>query len=485
MKILTIYEISNLADKFECEKSDEKFKVSDTEYNSESSDDEFDGKGCLTCQITHETVDEMRVHFKSNWHIYNVKRRIKKRDPVKFANFDVETMETYHFSSDSHSEDEVVEKIEQLELDIKLKRILFRIDGMTYSFCKSLFTNMNFDSAINLIKNGFTNTKYVIILLISGGHCSMSIFDKLVTVKHKTFNRYVVRAKQGKEQSVHDKSKHAKSAGSQMRRLMSQLFKQDILQLLDLWSEYFKDAHVFTRFDRFKHKFVYQFLQVNTPNQHYKISIDARRPTFSETRRIFNILTTVVVFESTVLSKPAIKKTTSNIKAKPKRNSFCEFDKSDISDYEINENQGSIDNNITAIDNSNKPQDLPKSEVKPKLFSKSDKNRHKKNVKYNKKSKSKIIPQKLFHLNPQSLDSKSTLKINEKVRFDKLPLKEKMAIMAERRAMNQKGVLDKPDIVPEYCQKCNNKMLGVIPFSYIGINFCSEKCMKLFKKSTM
>ncbi len=50
-------------------------------------------------------------------------------------------------------------------------------------------------------------------------------------VVHKTFHRYVVRAKRGTVQSQHDKASHAKSAGANIRRSQEAAFKDVLLNL--------------------------------------------------------------------------------------------------------------------------------------------------------------------------------------------------------------------------------------------------------------
>jgi hypothetical protein len=46
------------------------------------------------------------------------------------------------------------------------------------------------------------------------------------SIIHKTFHRYVIRAKRGTVQSVHDKAGgHARSAGAQIRRQNEAAFK--------------------------------------------------------------------------------------------------------------------------------------------------------------------------------------------------------------------------------------------------------------------
>ena len=55
-------------------------------------------------------------------------------------------------------------------------------------------------------------------------------------VVHKTFHRYVVRAKRGTIQSQHDNTgKYAKSAGACIRRGQEAAFKEVIIIIVILW----------------------------------------------------------------------------------------------------------------------------------------------------------------------------------------------------------------------------------------------------------
>lgn len=73
-----------------------------------------------------------------------------------------------------------------------------------------------------------TNDKWCIIL-VAAGHFAAAIFKGEQVIAHKTFHRYVVRAKRGTVQSQHDSSgKHARSAGANIRRHHEAAFK-DVL----------------------------------------------------------------------------------------------------------------------------------------------------------------------------------------------------------------------------------------------------------------
>ncbi len=102
-----------------------------------------------------------------------------------------------------------------------------------------------------LISNAksLTNTDQWCIILVNAGHFAFAIYKglghqawtsyvgkKLIRlfnlasdeiIVHKTFHRYVIRAKNGTVQSTHDSSgKHARSAGANIRRHHEAAFKE-------------------------------------------------------------------------------------------------------------------------------------------------------------------------------------------------------------------------------------------------------------------
>jgi hypothetical protein len=73
------------------------------------------------------------------------------------------------------------------------------------------------------------------VLMNRAGHFAGALFEGGVAVAHKTFHRYVVRAKQGGRQS--EKGEGAKSAGATLRRYNEQALDQEVRDLLREWAE--------------------------------------------------------------------------------------------------------------------------------------------------------------------------------------------------------------------------------------------------------
>ncbi|XP_010277447.1 PREDICTED: ankyrin repeat and zinc finger domain-containing protein 1 isoform X2 [Nelumbo nucifera] len=148
----------------------------------------------------------------------------------------------------------------------------------------------------NLTHEPRDKTHLRIVLLASGGHFAGCVFDGNSVVDHKTFHRYVIRAKAGKKQSSKDASgKAAHSAGASLRRYNELALKKEIQELLDAWKRYFDasscifiyapsgNSQLF--FNGEKALFTHQQLVVR------HIPLTVRRPTFKEAKRIYNHLT--------------------------------------------------------------------------------------------------------------------------------------------------------------------------------------------------
>ncbi|CAA6673603.1 unnamed protein product [Spirodela intermedia] len=106
------------------------------------------------------------------------------------------------------------------------------------------------------------------VLLACGGHFAGCIFDGNSVIAHKTFHRYVVRAKAGKKQSAKDATgKAASSAGSSLRRYNEVALKKNHQLLFE--GEKLPSAHL------------------DSAVRHIPITV--RRPTFKEAKRIYSI----------------------------------------------------------------------------------------------------------------------------------------------------------------------------------------------------
>lgn len=140
-----------------------------------------------------------------------------------------------------------------------------------------------------------------LVLLSSGGHFAAAVMDMvggarnaeeaLQVVAHKTFHRYVVRAKAGGRQSSKDASgKGIKSAGAQLRRYNEAALEADIQGLLREWAPLLEIAScLFVHAPAVNGKAV--FAGADAPlrlsdERVRRVPFVVRRPTFSEVKRV-------------------------------------------------------------------------------------------------------------------------------------------------------------------------------------------------------
>nr|GEW34364.1 ankyrin repeat and zinc finger domain-containing protein 1 [Tanacetum cinerariifolium] len=288
---------------------------------------------CNTCKSSFDSLQDQRSHFKSDFHRFNVKLTVAGKDTMKEDDFD-ETSDSfvkdYDISSISGSEDED-ERDSSLRNDMnkgllgssKTKIFVHLANGDIVSFWKCLFLDdtakiifeQNKSSMLddvlpcvtdremterlrNVIHEPRDKTHFRVMLLASGGHFAGCVFDGTSVVAHKTFHRYVIRAKAGKKQSTKDASgKIAHSAGASIRRYNELALKKEIRELLTAWKPYFDaSSSIFIHapsdsrlllFDGDTPCFSCQKSAIR------RIPLTVRRPTFKEARRLYNILTQV------------------------------------------------------------------------------------------------------------------------------------------------------------------------------------------------
>ncbi|KAJ0052567.1 hypothetical protein Pint_00273 [Pistacia integerrima] len=287
---------------------------------------------CNTCKTEFESLQDQRQHFKSDVHRFNVKLTLAGKDIVKEEDFDEltsDSLKDYDVSSISGSEDET-DKVPHRKYDghgelvesVRKKLFICLKSGERVSIWKCLLLNESEsvsyenDKAISINNDGCLgesevierlkilsreprdNTQFRVVLLARGGHFAGSIFDGNLVVTHKTFHRYVVRAKAGKKQSSKDSTgRAAHSAGASLRRHNELALKKDIQELLTSWKRYF-DASICVfvyapstnrqlLFNGDKPYFSHQRCAIQN------VPLTVRRPTFKETQRIYKQLTQV------------------------------------------------------------------------------------------------------------------------------------------------------------------------------------------------
>ncbi|GKU88349.1 hypothetical protein SLEP1_g2627 [Rubroshorea leprosula] len=287
---------------------------------------------CNTCKADFDSLQDQRSHFKSDIHRFNVKLSIAGKAVVKEEDFDELTSDSfkdYEVSSISGSEDELDkgassrnEAQSRTIENIRKKLFIHLQTGERVSVWKSLVLseseNVSYENekeasaiggrclseceVIERLRTSVQETRdgkhLRAVLLASGGHFAGCVFDGNSVVAHKTFHRYVVRAKAGKKQSSKDASgKAAHSAGASLRRYNELALKKEIQELLSAWKPYFDAAScVFIYAPSNNRQMLFNGDKPYFSNQYCAIRnvpLSVRRPTFKEARRIYNQLTQV------------------------------------------------------------------------------------------------------------------------------------------------------------------------------------------------
>ncbi|XP_002270342.1 uncharacterized protein LOC100254117 [Vitis vinifera] len=284
---------------------------------------------CNTCKSEFDSLQDQRSHFKSDVHRFNVKLSIAGKGIVKEEDFDELTADTlfkdYDISSISGSEDEVDKRCwAQNDMhkgsDDNVKRKLFiqLQTGEKVSLWKCLVLdeseNISYENdpgccmpclkesdVIEKLKTVIheprDNTHLRVVLLASGGHFAGCVFDGNSVVAHRTFHRYVVRAKAGKKQSSKDAGgRAAHSAGASLRRYNELALKKEIQELLASWRPYFEASScIFIYAPSNNRQLLFNGEKAYFSNQTAarNVPLTVRRPTFKEAQRIYNQLTQV------------------------------------------------------------------------------------------------------------------------------------------------------------------------------------------------
>ncbi|KAJ9539495.1 LOW QUALITY PROTEIN: hypothetical protein OSB04_032228 [Centaurea solstitialis] len=310
----------------------------DEDEESSSNVSSIERLTCNTCKSSFDSLQDQRSHFKSDFHRFNglfgekvvnpSNSTVAGKDTVKEDDFDEWTSDSlvkdYDISSISGSEDED-DRESSLHNDFnkgllastKSKLFVHLANGEITSFWKCLFLDDTVKILLNMIKSGNgggwcyafqrevterlrnviheprDNTHFRVMLLASGGHFAGCVFDGNSVVAHKTFHRYVIRAKSDASGKI------AHSAGASIRRHNELALKKEIRELLAAWKPYFDASSCIfvhapsdNRQLLFDGESPYFSCQRSTIR---RIPLTVRRPTFKEARRLYNILTQISI----------------------------------------------------------------------------------------------------------------------------------------------------------------------------------------------
>ncbi|KAL0031417.1 hypothetical protein WJX79_010554 [Trebouxia sp. C0005] len=287
------------------------------------------GHTCLTCGVgtTSDPFDsqtEQRLHFKSDWHRFNIKLRSAGRAAVDEAEFEQLVSEKDELSSISGSDtdsDDGSSSSKQVVTQ-KSSQLMFKNqEGGVFAVWRPVLISEQDSRSIpdvELLQRLITLTDSAqswVVILSKGGHFSAAVFDLrpvppsqhskanaplFKELAHKSYHRYVVRAKAGGRQSAKDATgKSIKSAGAQIRRYNEAALEKEIKDTLASWQQLLARAdRIFVQASVSNARPIYggddAALQRHDPRIR-SIPFNTRRPTFSEAKRV--LYTLLSVFE--------------------------------------------------------------------------------------------------------------------------------------------------------------------------------------------
>ena len=171
-------------------------------------------KSCSYCQVQFEIVEDQRLHYKLDWHRYNLKQSLAGKNAISEDQFgkileDLEKDEENEISGSDDDSDDEEDKSLNYFLSRDPKVFVNSNDEKIFSIYKCLLFDpkvREFPSEIELLKLIQNAPKRLTwaILMLGGGHFAGAIFRGKEVLVHKTFHAYTVRAKQGGSQGSAD-----------------------------------------------------------------------------------------------------------------------------------------------------------------------------------------------------------------------------------------------------------------------------------------
>ncbi|KAI8992233.1 hypothetical protein BDB01DRAFT_717360 [Pilobolus umbonatus] len=295
---------------------------------------------CHTCEQVFTERNEQRLHFNSDWHRYNIKRKlVMDVPPVSYSTFEslLEDLTESLSGSEEEEEDEDEElstgdKVDNISALVNKQQqqdetrvehtpyvlpIVKKYSALTwyktdnqpdihYGIYRHL---LNQHSLSELQQSEWKGKKRTwTVIMLGGGHFAGAVFDisssqnidQVSLITHKTFHRYTTRRKQGGAQSSNDNAKgKAKSAGAQIRRYNEQLLQQEVRDVLAQWRQHITTSeHIFIHAPSSNKKIIFNYEgAVLSSDKVNSIPFATRRPTLNELKRVYKELITVKIVE--------------------------------------------------------------------------------------------------------------------------------------------------------------------------------------------
>lgn len=277
------------------------------------------GMQCSICKVKFDNNLLQREHYKLDWHRFNAKQKLLAKRPISEEEFNYEISgELSSISgSDSESDDDMEPVSLKRDDSIDLSEDITNCTASSLFFGKhplKCFFQSEEGSLFALYRNVVSNTQKSdadssneifglasdiwIYLMFSTGHFAGAVYERNKIIAHKTFHRYTVRAKRGTAQSLQDKKQGhtSKSAGASIRRYNEAALTQEVQSLLLSWSKHFRQADkIFYKCSTYNSHILFFNKDIISKDDGRccKISLNTRRPTLNETKRIHSLFTTI------------------------------------------------------------------------------------------------------------------------------------------------------------------------------------------------
>jgi len=264
-------------------------------------------RSCSYCKTQFESSEDQRIHFKLDWHRYNLKQNLAGKAPVDEENFEqrLNEIENDEDNEISASDDDSENSDDESTSDKPImhgQNIFFRTQEKVISVNKSLLLDPRSrempseKDLVTLLQNAPRRLTWA-ILMLGGGHFAGAVFRGKEALVHKTFHAYTVRAKQGGNQSSADNksgSSHPKSAGASLRRYNEMALMQHIQEIMDQWGDHFKQCQlIFYRATSGNKKVLFgsKGSVIEKDDERLRtIPFQTRRATFKEVKRVHELL---------------------------------------------------------------------------------------------------------------------------------------------------------------------------------------------------
>jgi hypothetical protein len=323
-----------------------------TNYET-STESSLNTNTCMVCSEIFEDLLEQRLHFKLDWHRYNLKLKLQgspsisedafnilienapkdginvfKRKDSEVPDDDAESLSGSESDFDidecADSYDSNLNKDSNLVSEEALKllrhpKIFVESQGSMFSMYKCILSPQreiaeNDTNISGVTENDWLNSIYRLpnqlnwaILMLGGGHFAAAVFNGDKVVVHKTFHCYTVRRKQGGGQSGADNksgTNHPKSAGASLRRYNEASLSQHVKDIIKTWNDdYLSKCHlIFYRAASSNKKILFGSVTGSSKDKPilYKedprvrsIPFPTRRATFKEVKRAHQLLLTI------------------------------------------------------------------------------------------------------------------------------------------------------------------------------------------------